>query len=132
MRCSPASPSWRASSQPVSYTHLTEAALDYYESRGQNWERAALIKARPCAGDIATGEKLLRDLSPFIWRKFLDYAAVADVHAMKQQIHAYRGHGEITVEGHNIKLGRGGIREIEFFVQTQQLIACLLYTSRCV
>jgi glutamate-ammonia-ligase adenylyltransferase len=101
----------------------TEAALDYYERRGQNWERAALIKARPCAGDIATGENLLRDLSPFVWRKYLDYAAVADIHAMKQQIHAYRGHGEITVEGHNIKLGRGGIREIEFFVQTQQLIA---------
>jgi [glutamine synthetase] adenylyltransferase / [glutamine synthetase]-adenylyl-L-tyrosine phosphorylase len=101
----------------------TEAALDYYESRGQNWERAALIKARPCAGDLAAGERLLRELSPFIWRKYLDYAAVADVHAMKQQIHAYRGHGEIAVEGHNIKLGRGGIREIEFFVQTQQLIA---------
>ena len=101
----------------------TEAALDYYGSRGQNWERAALIKARPCAGDLAAGEALLRDLSPFIWRKYLDYATVADVHAMKQQIHAYRGHGEITVEGHNIKLGRGGIREIEFFVQTQQLIA---------
>jgi [glutamine synthetase] adenylyltransferase / [glutamine synthetase]-adenylyl-L-tyrosine phosphorylase len=101
----------------------TDAALDYYESRGQNWERAALIKARACAGDLAVGEALLRDLSPFIWRKFLDYAAVADVHAMKQQIHAYRGHGEIAVEGHNIKLGRGGIREIEFFVQTQQLIA---------
>ncbi len=62
----------------------TEAALDYYESRGQNWERAALIKARPCAGDLAAGEKFLRDLSPFIWRKYLDYAAVADVHAMKQ------------------------------------------------
>ena len=101
----------------------TEAALDYYESRGQNWERAALIKARPSAGDLAAGEKLLRELSPFIWRKYLDYAAVADVHAMKQQIHAYRGHGEIAVEGHNVKLGRGGIREIEFFVQTQQLIA---------
>jgi [glutamine synthetase] adenylyltransferase / [glutamine synthetase]-adenylyl-L-tyrosine phosphorylase len=101
----------------------TEAALYYYESRGQNWERAALIKARPCAGDLAAGERLIRDLSPFIWRKYLDYAAVADVHAMKQQIHAYRGHGEIAVEGHNIKLGRGGIREIEFFVQTQQLIA---------
>ncbi len=100
-----------------------EAALDYYESRGQNWERAALIKARPCAGDLAAGERLLRELSPFIWRKYLDYAAVADVHAMKQEIHAYRGHGEIAVEGHNIKLGRGGIREIEFFVQTQQLIA---------
>jgi glutamate-ammonia-ligase adenylyltransferase len=101
----------------------TDAALDYYESRGQNWERAALIKARACAGDIAAGEKLLRELAPFVWRKYLDYAAVADVHEMKQRIHAYRGHGEIAVEGHNVKLGRGGIREIEFFVQTQQLIA---------
>ena len=101
----------------------TAAALDYYESTGQNWERAALIKARPCAGDVAAGDALLRELSPFIWRKYLDFAAVADVHAMKRQIHAYRGHDEIAVEGHNIKLGRGGIREIEFFVQTQQLIA---------
>ncbi len=101
----------------------TAAALDYYESRGQNWERAALIKARPCAGDLAAGERFLAELSPFIWRKYLDFAAVADVHAMKRQIHAYRGHAEIAVEGHNIKLGRGGIREIEFFVQTQQLIA---------
>ena len=101
----------------------TDAALNYYESRGQNWERAALIKARPCAGDREAGDRFLRELSPFIWRKYLDYAAVADVHAMKQQIHAYRGHGEIAVEGHNVKLGRGGIREIEFFVQTQQLIA---------
>ena len=101
----------------------TAAALDYYESRGQNWERAAMIKARPCAGDIDAGEALLAELSPFIWRKYLDFAAVADVHAMKRQIHAYRGHDQIAVEGHNIKLGRGGIREIEFFVQTQQLIA---------
>jgi [glutamine synthetase] adenylyltransferase / [glutamine synthetase]-adenylyl-L-tyrosine phosphorylase len=101
----------------------TEAALNYYEGRGQNWERAALIKARPCAGDLAAGERLIRELAPFVWRKYLDYAAVADIHAMKQEIHAYRGHGEIAVEGHNIKLGRGGIREIEFFVQTQQLIA---------
>jgi len=101
----------------------TAAALDYYESRGQNWERAALIKARACAGDVAAGERFLHDVSPFIWRKYLDYAAIAHVHEMKQQIHAYRGHGEIAVEGHNIKLGRGGIREIEFFVQTQQLIA---------
>jgi [glutamine synthetase] adenylyltransferase / [glutamine synthetase]-adenylyl-L-tyrosine phosphorylase len=101
----------------------TPAALDYYESRGQNWERAALIKARACAGDLAAGEQLLRGLSPFVWRKYLDFATVADVHEMKRQIHAYRGHGEIAVEGHNIKLGRGGIREIEFFAQTQQLIA---------
>ncbi|MGZ5863897.1 MAG: bifunctional [glutamine synthetase] adenylyltransferase/[glutamine synthetase]-adenylyl-L-tyrosine phosphorylase [Xanthobacteraceae bacterium] len=99
------------------------AALDYYERSGQNWERSALIKARACAGDISAGEAFLKDLSPFVWRKNLDYAALADVHAMKQQIHAFRGHGEIAIEGHNIKLGRGGIREIEFFVQTQQLIA---------
>jgi len=101
----------------------TAAALSYYESRGQNWERAAMIKARACAGDIAAGEAILDDLSPFVWRKYLDFAAVAEVHALKRQINAYRGHGEIAVEGHNIKLGRGGIREIEFFVQTQQLIA---------
>ncbi len=101
----------------------TDAALDYYESRGQNWERAALIKARPCAGDLEAGVKFVGELSPFIWRKYLDYATIADVHEMKRQIHAYRGHGEIAVESHNIKLGRGGIREIEFFAQTQQLIA---------
>jgi [glutamine synthetase] adenylyltransferase / [glutamine synthetase]-adenylyl-L-tyrosine phosphorylase len=100
----------------------TLAALSYYESIGQNWERAALIKARPCAGDLEAGDAFLKDLLPFVWRKYLDYAAIADVHAMKRRIQAYRGHGEIAVEGHNIKLGRGGIREIEFFVQTQQLI----------
>jgi glutamate-ammonia-ligase adenylyltransferase len=101
----------------------TAAALDYYGSVGQNWERAALIKARPCAGDLAAGETILKELSPFIWRKYLDYAAVADIEAMKRQIHAYQGHEQIAVEGHNIKVGRGGIREVEFFVQTQQLIA---------
>ena len=99
------------------------AAMSYYESVGQNWERAAMIKARACAGDIAAGERLLNNLAPFVWRKYLDFAALADVHALKRQINAYRGHGEIAVEGHNIKLGRGGIREIEFFAQTQQLIA---------
>jgi glutamate-ammonia-ligase adenylyltransferase len=101
----------------------TAAAMSYYESAGQNWERAAMIKARACAGDIAAGEAILRELSPFVWRRYLDFASVADVHAMKRQINAFRGHGEIAVEGHNIKLGRGGIREIEFFAQTQQLIA---------
>lgn len=101
----------------------TEAALIYYESFGQNWERAALIKARPVAGDIEAGEMLLADLAPFIWRKYLDFAAIADVHAMKRQINAFRGLSGIGVAGHNVKLGRGGIREIEFFAQTQQLIA---------
>jgi glutamate-ammonia-ligase adenylyltransferase len=101
----------------------TDAALNYYESFGQNWERAALIKARPAAGDIAAGRVLLGELGPYIWRKYLDFAAIADIHAMKRQIHAFHGFGTIAVAGHNIKVGRGGIREIEFFVQTQQLIA---------
>jgi glutamate-ammonia-ligase adenylyltransferase len=101
----------------------TEAALQYYESLGQNWERAALIKARPVAGDIEAGDGFLRELVPYIWRKYLDYAAISDIHSIKRQIHDHRGHETIAVAGHNIKLGRGGIREIEFFVQTQQLIA---------
>ncbi len=99
------------------------SALNYYESTGQNWERAAMIKARPCAGDLALGATFLNEVAPFIWRKYLDYGAVADIHAMKRQMAAYKGHDEIAIEGHNIKLGRGGIREIEFFVQTQQLVA---------
>jgi len=107
-------------------THVamsTPAALNYYESYGQNWERAALIKARPVAGDIEAGRSFLRELAPFIWRKYLDFAAIADIHAMKRQIHAFRGFDHIAVAGHDIKVGRGGIREVEFFAQTQQLIA---------
>ncbi len=98
------------------------AALRYYEALGQNWERAAMIKARPVAGDFAAGEAFLAELRPFIWRKYFDYAAIADIHAMKRQINAHKGFGAIEVEGHDVKLGRGGIREIEFFVQTQQLV----------
>jgi glutamate-ammonia-ligase adenylyltransferase len=100
----------------------TEAALDYYEAMGQNWERAAMIKARACAGDPRTASDFAAGIAPFIWRRHLDFAAIADIHAIKRQIHAHGGHGEIAVAGHNIKLGRGGIREIEFFAQTQQLI----------
>ena len=59
---------------------------------------------------------------PFIWRRSLDFAAIQDIHSIKRQIHAVKGHREIAVGGHNIKIGRGGIREIEFFAQTQQLI----------
>jgi glutamate-ammonia-ligase adenylyltransferase len=100
----------------------TAAALSYYESVGQNWERAALIKARPVAGDRAASERFLAELQPFIWRKNLDFAAIADIHSIKRQIQAHKGGGRIAVEGHDIKTGRGGIREIEFFAQTQQLI----------
>ena len=107
-------------STPVALSTLS--AYAYYETVGQNWERAALIKARPAAGDLKLGERFLADLAPFIWRKYFDYASIADIHAMKRQIHAVRGHEQVVVPGHDIKLGRGGIREIEFFVQTQQLI----------
>ena len=100
----------------------TEAAELYYESMGQNWERAAMIKARACAGDREAAAQFLGNLSPYIWRKNLDFAAIEDIHSIKRQIHAHGGHGQIAVAGQNIKLGRGGIREIEFFVQTQQLI----------
>lgn len=102
------------------------AAETYYESQGQNWERAAMIKARPAAGDLAIGAAFLESLRPFIWRKHLDFAALADIQSIKRQIEANRGGADIAgpekLEGHNIKLGRGGIREIEFFAQTQQLI----------
>ena len=100
----------------------TDAAELYYERHGQNWERAALIKARVVAGDELAGADFLRSLVPFIWRRHLDYAAIRDIHSIKRQINAYRGFGTIRVRGHDLKVGRGGIREIEFFAQTQQLI----------
>jgi glutamate-ammonia-ligase adenylyltransferase len=108
-------------STPVALS--VDAALAYYEVRGQNWERAAWIKARPCAGDKTVGEAFIKELAPYVWRKHLDFATIADIQAMKRQINVSKKVGDIRVEGHNVKLGRGGIREIEFFAQTQQLIA---------
>ncbi|WP_299653433.1 glutamine-synthetase adenylyltransferase [uncultured Tateyamaria sp.] len=100
------------------------AAERYYESLGRTWERAAYIKARPCAGDIAAGEAFLKEMRPFVWRRHLDFAAVQDAHDMRLAIRAHKGTGgPITLPGHDMKLGRGGIREIEFFTQTRQLIA---------
>ena len=105
------------------------AALTYYESMGQNWERAAMIKARPIAGDLALGTRFLEAIRPFVWRRGLDFAAVADIHAMKRRIDEVKksalGAGDdpvVQVAGHNVKLGEGGIREIEFLVQTLQMV----------
>ncbi|MEX0644068.1 MAG: hypothetical protein WD076_02075, partial [Parvularculaceae bacterium] len=98
------------------------AAEAYYEGHGQNWERAAFVKARASAGDIAVGEAFLESLRPFVWRKYLDFAAIQDIHSIKRQIHAAKGGETIEFQGHDIKTGRGGIREIEFLAQTQQLI----------
>ncbi|WP_417603310.1 glutamine-synthetase adenylyltransferase [Primorskyibacter flagellatus] len=101
-----------------------EAAERYYESLGRTWERAAYIKARPCAGDIEAGNRFLEVLTPFVWRKHLDFAAIQDAHDMRLRIREHKGLGRaIRLEDHNMKLGRGGIREIEFFTQTRQIIA---------
>jgi glutamate-ammonia-ligase adenylyltransferase len=105
------------------------AAIAYYESMGQNWERAAMLKARPVAGDLALGAGFLAAIRPFVWRRHLDFAAVADIHAMKRRIDAHKGtelgtHEDpvARIAGHNVKLGQGGIREIEFMAQTLQLV----------
>jgi glutamate-ammonia-ligase adenylyltransferase len=100
------------------------AAETYYESLGRTWERAAYIKARPSAGYLAAGDGFLKTLRPFIWRKHLDFAAIQDAHDMRLRIREHKGTGgRLVLEDHNMKLGRGGIREIEFFTQTRQLIA---------
>jgi glutamate-ammonia-ligase adenylyltransferase len=105
------------------------AAITYYESMGQNWERAAMIKARPVAGDVRLGTDFLEAIRSFVWRRGLDFAAVADIHAMKRRIDQHKG-GALAeaadplarIAGHNVKLGEGGIREIEFLAQTLQLV----------
>jgi glutamate-ammonia-ligase adenylyltransferase len=106
-------------STPLAVT--TAAALTYYETVGQNWERAAMIKARPIAGDTKAAAAYMRELVPFIWRKTLDFATIADIHSIKRQMNVKAGKS-IELPGHNIKTGVGGIREIEFFVATQQLV----------
>ena len=93
-------------------------ALLYYESYGQTWERTAMIPARPIAGGLELGEQFLREIRPFVYRRYLDYATVADIKEMKARVEAELGQ---KARG-NVKLGRGGIREIEFLVQVLQLI----------
>ena len=98
------------------------AAEQYYESHGQNWERAAMIKARPVAGDPAVGADMMERLRPFVWRKYLDFAAIQDIQSIKRQIAVEPDGRPIDVAGHDIERGRGGIRQIELYAQTQQLI----------
>ncbi len=98
------------------------AALTYYESHGRTWERAAYIKARPMAGDQAFGAAFLEQIRPFVWRRHLDFAAIADIHAMKRRIDQRHDDRAGVVFGRDVKLGRGGIREIEFIAQTLELV----------
>lgn len=103
-------------------------AETYYGSLGQNWERAAMIKARPVAGDEALAADFMNIMKMWIWRKNLDFAAIQDIHSIKRQINAQQARKGAKPQpqnpwlGFNVKLGHGGIREIEFFAQTQQLI----------
>lgn len=92
----------------------------YYESWGQTWERAALLKVRPVAGDEELGKAFLKMIQPFVYRKYLDFTAIDEISGMKVKIDK-----SIAVKGkdaRNVKLGYGGIREIEFFVQALQLL----------
>ena len=107
------------SSTPVAIT--VDFALNYYGRFGRTWERTALIKARPVAGDLTAGAAYLERLSPFIWDEALDFTSVEEIRSVSQQIHDFHGHGAVRAAGHNVKLGRGGIREIEFFVHMHQL-----------
>ncbi|MCK5041692.1 MAG: hypothetical protein KAR62_05335, partial [Sphingomonadales bacterium] len=90
------------------------AAEGYYQSIGQNWERSAMIKARGAAGDQTVAQDFLERMRPFIWRRNLDFAAIADIHDIKSKLHAFHAHDEIALKGHDVKIGYGGIREIEF------------------
>ena len=108
-----------AASTPAALT--ADFALDYYRERGRTWERAAFIKARPVAGDLEAGKQFLERMTPFVWDEALDFRSVEDIRSMSEQIHDFHGHGEVQLAGQNVKLGRGGIREIEFFVHMHQL-----------
>jgi len=94
-------------------------ALLYYEAYGQTWERSAMIQARPIAGDLGLGERFLREVQPFVYRRYLDFTTIADMKDMKARVES-----QLAAKGAqgNVKLGRGGIREIEFLVQVMQLV----------
>ncbi|WP_084419549.1 bifunctional [glutamine synthetase] adenylyltransferase/[glutamine synthetase]-adenylyl-L-tyrosine phosphorylase [Henriciella litoralis] len=108
-----------SSTPPAVSTRMAEI---YYESVGQNWERMVWIKARHVAGDRNAAAHFLDSLKPFVWRRHMDYWAIADVQAIKRMINAKSGKDDLHDKAPDVKLGPGGIREIEFFVQTQQII----------
>ena len=99
-----------------------EAALSYYESAALPWERAAFIRARPAAGDITLGQGFLDAIRPFIWRRSLDFGAVQEIRQMSRRIRDHYAQGQLLGPGYDLKRGRGGIREVEFFAQIHQLI----------
>ncbi|MCP2018201.1 MAG: bifunctional [glutamate--ammonia ligase]-adenylyl-L-tyrosine phosphorylase/[glutamate--ammonia-ligase] adenylyltransferase [Erythrobacter sp.] len=99
-----------------------DSAITHYESSALAWERAAFIRARACAGDIGAGEAFLDHIRPFVWRRSLDFGAIDEVRRLTHRIRDEQRGPRVPEPGYNLKLGRGGIREIEFFAQTHQLI----------
>ncbi len=99
-----------------------DAAISYYESQALPWERAAFIRARACAGDIALGERFLAEIQPFIWRRALDFGAIDEIRDISTRIRDHYAQGSALAPGYDLKRGRGGIREVEFYTQVQQLI----------
>ncbi len=98
------------------------AAIAYYESSALPWERAAFIRARAAAGDVALGRAFLDAVRPFVWRRSLDYGAVGEIRGMSARIRGHHAQGQALGPGYDLKRGRGGIREVEFFAQIHQLI----------
>ncbi|TAK08087.1 MAG: bifunctional [glutamate--ammonia ligase]-adenylyl-L-tyrosine phosphorylase/[glutamate--ammonia-ligase] adenylyltransferase, partial [Rhizorhabdus sp.] len=99
-----------------------DAALSYYESAALPWERAAFIRARAAAGDIALGQHFLDSIRPFIWRRSIDFGAVQEIRQISRRIRDHYAQGQKLGPGYDLKRGRGGIREIEFYAQIHQLI----------
>ena len=98
------------------------AAISHYESSALPWERAAFIRARACAGDIALGQRFLDAINPFVWRRSLDFGVIEDVRQISARIRDHFAQSSRIGPGYDLKRGRGGIREVEFFVQIQQMI----------
>jgi len=98
------------------------AAISHYESSALPWERAAFIRARACAGDLALGERFLRAIEPFVWRRSLDFGVIEEVRQISARIRDHFAQNAQIGPGYDLKRGRGGIREVEFFVQIQQMI----------
>ncbi len=112
----------RPSPEVTPITIPVDAAISYYESSALAWEQAAFIRSRVAAGDRALGEYFLRNIQPFIWRRSLDFGQLANIRAMSGQIRDHYHHGQLLGPGYDLKRGRGGIRECEFFAQAHQLI----------
>ena len=112
----------RPSSEITPIVLPVEAAIGYYESQALPWERAAFIRARAAAGDLALGRGFLDAIRPFVWRRALDFGAVHEIRGISRRIRDHHAQGQIFGPGYNLKRGRGGIREVEFYTQIHQLI----------